>query len=358
MLFPLRQDYLGPFTGNALSTTLQKEITREFLIDSIEIILSGTITGAIATATPDGILNLLKRVTLNVTDGARTRNAVDVTGPALIQYAAKTSNIDALTAAQVTQPTNTGTGAFQISYNIPFRLPHLDDPESSMFMLPVNRYANNPLLTLYFGAQSDIDQNASPTFAISAGISVAILINRRQVNIDKWLIFDTELIEQNVAFPASGPNQIFELPTPGVYTGIMVRGFTGVAPSAANSYLVTTNGDYRIQVLGTVLRRIQPAFLQVQNDQAIGALQLGKAPTPNVNTAVGTTYFDFLDVSGGRTMGDFGSCLDVNGLPAAGARAQFIGDINGASGAHLNFFWHRVFGDVTGLKAAAKLTGG
>ena len=358
MLFPLRQDYIGPFTGNALGTQIQKEITREFLIDSIAIILSGTVTGAVATATPDGILNLLKRVTLNVTDGARTRNVVDVYGPSLIQYAAKTYNIDAQTAAVFNQPTATGTGAFQITYNIPFRLPHLDDPEASLFMLPVNRYANNPLLTLYFGNQTDIDQNASPTFAISGGITATILINRRQVNIDKWPIFDTELIEQNVAFPSSGANQIFEFPTPGVYTGILIRGFTGAAPSAANSYLVNTNGDYRISVLGTVLRRIQPVYLQALNDMAVGAIQLGKNPSPNVTTAVGTTYLDFLDVSGGRTMGDFGSALDANGLPAAGARVQFIGDINGTTGAHLNFMWHRVFGDVASLKAATKLQTG
>lgn len=354
MLFPLRQDYIGPFTGNALGAVIQKELTREFLIDSIYIVLSGTSTANIATGNPDGLLNLLKRVTLNVTDGARTRNVIDCTGPALIEYSAKTSNIDARTAA-VVNTTAFASGAFQITYPIYFRMPHLDDPEASMFMLPCNRYSNNPLLTLYIGAQSDVDQDAAPTFAIASGVSVKIIINRRQIGITNWPIFDTEIIEQNVAFPASGSNQLFELPTPGVYTGLLVRGFTGAAPNAAKSFLVNTNGDYRISVLGTVLRRIQPADLQSMNDFALGALQLGKSPIPNVPTTGGSTYFDFLDVSGGRTMGDLGSCLDANGLPATGARIQFIGDINGGTGAHLNFVWHRIFGDVSAMKAALKI---
>lgn len=354
MLFPLRQDYIGPFTSNPLGTVFQKEITREFLIDNIQIVLSGTSTANIATGNPDGLLNLLKRVTLNVTDGARTRNVVDCTGPALIEYAAKTFNIDAQTAA-VFNTTSFAAGAFQLTYVIPFRLPHIDDPEASMFMLPCNRYSNNPLLTLYLGSQSDVDQDASPTFAISGGVSIKVIINRRQIGVANWPIFDTELIEQNVAFPSSGSNQIFEFPTPGVYTGMLVRGFTGAAPNIAHSYLINTNGDYRISVLGTVLRRIQPADLQSMNDIAVGAVQLGKAPYPNVPTVGGSTYIDYLDVAGGRTMGDLGSCLDANGLPATGARVQFIGDINGGTGAHLNFFWHRIFGDVSAMKAALKL---
>lgn len=354
MLFPLRQDYIGPFTGNALGAIIQKEITREFLIDSIWVILSGTSTANIATGNPDGLLNLLKRVTLSVTDGARTRNVIDTTGPGLIEYAAKTANVDAQTAA-VLNTTSFAAGAFQLAYPLFFRLPHLDDPEASMFMLPVNRYSNNPLLTLYLGTQADVDQANSPTFAISGGVTVTIVINRRQIGVANWPIFDTEIIEQNVAFPASGSNQIFELPTPGVFTGLLVRGFSGVAPTQIHSYLVNTNGDYRISVLGTVLRRCQPTFLQAMSDSALGALQLGKAPLPNVPTVTGSTYFDFLDVSGGRTMGDLGSALDANGLPAAGARVQFIGDINGGTGAHLNFLWHRIFGDVSAMKAALKL---
>lgn len=362
MLFPLRQDYIGPFTGNALGSIIQKEITREFLVDSIWVVASGTTTGNIATGI-DGLQNLIKRITLTVTDGARTRNVVDCTGPALLEYAAKTANLDARTS-QVLNTTSFAAGAFQIAYPIFFRLPHLDDPEGSMFLLPTNRYANNPILTIYVANQSDVDQNASPTFAISGGVTLSIIINRRQLGIANWPIFDTEIIEQNVAFPASGANQIFELPTPGVYTGILIRGYTGAAPNITRSYLVTTNGDYRISVLGTILRRIQPTFLQIQNDAAIGPLQNNStsgtptAPLPNVPTVVGSTYFDFLDVSGGRTMGDLGSALDANNLPASGARVQFIGDVNGGTGAHLNFVWHRIFGDVTGMKAALKMAQG
>lgn len=360
MLFPLRTDYYGPFTGIKLGDTFQRELTREFLIDNIRIYIKGKTkvsTGGITTPARDGLLNILKRVTLNVTDGARTRNAVDLTGPGLMSLNMKVANIDAVTANTILISQTIGAAVdFALTYTIWFRPPHIDDPEASMFLLPVNRYSSNPLLTLYIGASSDIDQAASPTFDLDTGLlTVAIVVNRRQVGVASWPIYDTELIEQNVAYPNSGPNQVFELPTPGAFTGILIRGFNGAPPAQTASYLITANGDYRIQVLGTVLRRLQPVMIQTENDINIGAVQIGNAPYPNVPTTVGETFFDFLDVSQGRTVGDMGSVLDVNALPTAGARAQIIGDIAGGTGSHLNFLWHRIYGDLSPMKAALKL---
>lgn len=363
MFFPKRQDYLGPFTGIELGDIVQQEITREFLIDSIYIFVAGTVTastGAAATPNPDGINNILKRVTLQVTDGARTRNVVDCSGPGLLEYSQKVRNIEIPRNGWATTP---AAGAnFGVVYPIYFRHPQIADPQGCMTLLPCNRFSSNPLLTLYFGTQADIDQDASPTFDTSS-LQFYILINRRQVGIDNWPIFDTELIESSMTYPATQANALYELPTPGSYTGILCRGYAGVAPNIGRSYNVTANGDYKISVLGTVLRRAQPAFIQSENDIAGIPIWAGFDPIPDISgfnsadNVAGSTYFDFLNEQSCQSLGDFGSVLDTNGLIKTGARAQILVDVAGGAGVKINYLWHRIYGNLASMKSALKIAG-
>jgi hypothetical protein len=205
-----------------------------------------------------------------------------------------------------------------------------------------------------------MDQDASPTFSVSS-LQYYILINRRQVGIDNWPIFDTELVEATQPYPSTQANALFELPTPGSYTGILARGYTGVAPSIARSYNTTANGDYKLSVLGTVLRRAQPAFLQAENDIAGIPNWLGYTPIIDnlgfntANSALGSVYFDFLNEQSCQSLGDFGSVLDTNGLIKTGARAQILVDVAGGAGVQIKYLWHRIFGNLSGMKQALKL---
>lgn len=368
MLFPKRQDYLGPFTNVTLGQIIQKEITREFLIDSIEIVafVSVGATGGAATPNPDSLLNILKRITLNVTDGARTRNVIDCSGPGLIEYASKIRGLDLITSeAALLTAASTDNLEWRIKYPIFFGHPQMNDPERSMFVLPCNRFTTNPLLTLYFATQADIDQDASPTFVVD-DITFYIVINRLQIGVDNWPIFDTELVEQVVSYPASGSNQIFELPTPGSYTGILIRGYKGVAPTQTRDWNIIVNGDYRIAVLGTNLRRAQPFMIELENEQSKDSKGFyhdppAQAAQPfngdSVDGGFGCLYFDFLagDSGQGPCHADFGSLLDTNGLIKTGARAQIVGDIAGGTGVQNKYLWHRIFGDLSTLKAALKI---
>lgn len=364
MMFPLRQDYLGPFTANTLGSIVQREITREFLISSIFIVAQATLTDPAATDSVDGALNLIKRVTLNVTDGARTRNVVDCSGVGLIEYASKIKGIDQATA-MAAHSALADNDVLQVTYPIYFAHPQMQDPERSMFLLPCNRFTTNPLLTIYFGAQSDLDINAAPTLTITGGITYFVIINRFQVGVENWPIFDTELVEQTVSYPSSGANQIFELPTPGSYTAIMIRGYSGAATALTRNWNLIANGDYRLAVLGTNLRRVQGFMTELDNESTSNrwGQTLGEPFGANVNQAwtgsvggVGCLMFDFLSDFDGNSVihADFGSVLDTNGLIKTGARAQIIGDIAGGTGVQNKYLWHRIFGDLSSLKAALK----
>jgi hypothetical protein len=361
MLFPKRQDYLGPFSGVALGDIIQKEITREFLIDSIDIVCVVTVGTAMATPNPDGLMAILKRITLQVTDGARNRNVVDVSGPGLMEYNDRMGAVDNASMA-VAGGNPAAASVNQLTYHIPFRQLRMNDPEACYTLLPCNRYSSNPLLTLYFATQADIDQDASPDFALT-DLTFYIVINRRQVGIDKWPIFDTELIESTQTYPAVQSGALFELPTPGSFAQVLCRGYAGAAPTITRSFNVTANGDYKVQVLGTVLRRIQPTFLLSQNTQTrgnwfSGSVQLLPNGSGGGTDGTGSVMFDFMSEQDGPTLGDYGSILDTNALIKTGARAQILVDVNGGTGVQIKYLWNRIYGNLAGMKAALKLAGG
>lgn len=338
MLFPKRQDFIAPVTGIALGTTRTQELTREFMIESILIKLSFTQTAVMATANPDKLQNVLKRVTLNVADGARTRTPVDMSGPALLELARQwMGQMDRSTAAAVNTNTN---AAYVLYYPIFFSHPQLLDPIGSSLLLPVTRFNSNPVLTMYFATQADMDTNGTPTFAIAAGITVEVIVNRRQVNIKDWPTFDTELTEYSVNYASTGNAQRYELQTPGSYSGILMRGYTS---TTARGDISSANGEWKVDLLGTNIRRFKLPQLEAENDMSTG-----------VNTGsqlfTGSYYLDFLSDKTGEGVNDLGSVLDTNVLVASGARAGITGDITGGAGVQMKYCTHRIFGDLSALK--------
>lgn len=347
MLFQKRQDYSATQSGLVLGQTITFPITREFHVESIELFVNFTPSAAMATPNADYIQNLVQRVQLTISDGARTRNVVDVTGTGLLEYAMQVgSGLDRNTQANI--GTNPNAGAKLLVYPIYCAHPQLDDPVGSTFLLPFPRYNTNPTLTVQFSTQGQMDVNATPTFALSA-LSAYIVVKRRQVNRANWPTLDWELAEVSAAYPNTGNSQLYELQIPGSYTGIMMRDYQGLG---TRGFIETTGGQNSLQLLGTVIRRFQMSQIQAENDRT---LDLYPATWNNIT---GTGYLDFISDKTGESSPDLGSVLDANILAASGARLQLLQDITGGTNYSRRYLTHRVFGNLTALKFGGGGTSG
>lgn len=332
--FKLRRDFLAPETGKALGATIVKPITRDFYIDAIWVFLTFTSTGAIATATADGLLNLLKRVTLQISDGSENRNCVDMSGRALIELAAMYTG--ALERNNALALGATAATSYTIAYPIFCNLPQLSDPIGSRLLLPAPGFNADPVLTLYLASQADIDSNASPTFAISGGVTVDVLVQKREVPAG-YKTWSWELMESTKSFPSTLAAQRTELQIPGAYTMLMLRTYTS---ATARGDISISGGEFRLQLLGNVQHRFKPSQLQAINDHSF---------FPNTYTKYFTGLYalDFLSDYPGNTVYDLAGLLETNPLKDTGARLELIQDITGGAAVTQNIVSHRIFGDLS-----------
>lgn len=336
MLFQKRQDVSNPKTGNALGSSLNFEVSREFHIESIILQLSGTITAGAATMNTDGLAKLLKNVNVEVADGVTTRQPVNGSGSMLLENAVQQiGSLDADTAAALA--ITTGTGAFSINYPIFFAPPQIKDPTRSLFLLPAPRYTSNIQVNIDIASQAEIDTNGSATFAASAGITARLVINRRVVSVPRFPTFDTELKESLHEFSSSASNQSMELDVPGSYLGLLLRSY--VKTTGARGDITLSNGYFRLEALGQVLRRARLADWAVENDF-----------TAYNDRFTGSYYMDFLTDTNGAAVDELSSVLDANIYASTGAKLNLIGDIDGGTSAKIYVVSHRVFGDLRQLK--------
>jgi hypothetical protein len=339
MLFQKRQDFSPTQSSLTLGSTIQFSITREFHVEGIDIVVVATPSAAAATAQADALQGIVSRVQLQISDGARTRNVVDVTGTGLMDYAREVmGGLDRDSATNY--GTNPSSGAKTLVYPIYCSHPQLDDPVGSTFLLPFPRYNANPVLSVTFATQAAMDSNATPTFAVSA-LTCYIVVKRRQVNKANWPTLDWELAEISQSYPTTGNSQLYELQIPGSYTGILLRDYSSLTSHAT---IETSGGENKLQLLGTVIRRFKVLDLQQENDRSV---ELYPATW---NNTTGVYYMDFISDKSGESSPDLGSVLDANILAASGARLQLLQDITGGTNVKRNYLTHRVFGNLSALK--------
>lgn len=342
MLFQKRTDFTPTQSGLALGQTIQFQLTREFHVEALWLKVVVTPSAAMATANADALQNIVQRVQLQISDGARTRNVVDVSGAALLDFAYETAGgFDRNTSTNF--GTNPSSGAKTLFYPIYCSHPQVEDPIGSVFLLPFPRYNTNPVLQVQFSTQAQMDTNATPTFAVSA-MTASVVIMRRQVNRPNWPTVDWELAEITQSYPTTGNSQLYELQIPGSYTGILLRDYTDLNTRA---FIETSGGENKLQLLGTVLRRFQCLSVQAENDVSANLFPA------TWNNPAGNAYLDFISDKTGETSGDLGSVLDANILAASGARLQLLQDITGGTNVKRSYVTHRVFGNLTALKIGA-----
>lgn len=353
MLWPLRQDFLTEKTVT-LGQPLSWEITREFPIDSIIIAARINTSTANTSWLTDAPWNLLKRITLNISDGARTRNVVDISGIGLIEYGRQVNGgLDHLQTKYrggSTTYMTLGDATF-LNYPIFCALPNVADPVSSTLCLPAPRYNANPVLTI------------TPTAAITdlgatlaATVSIMPIVLRREVKDPKWTYYDWELNEQQFTMPTTGFNMM-EMQVPGSYTMIGLRGYTSAGARTDPTFVTNAAaasivfGETKLQVLNSVIRRFTWPQMFFQNSLSICTPWDGPlAPLADGPDAPATSvWMDFLSDRSGETVPDFGSVFDVNPLMATGARAQLVLQ-NGQANSYVQCVTHRIFGILDAAK--------
>lgn len=393
-LFAKRQDYIPPVASPTAGSSVRVELTREFAIEAIYIRTNFTLSAGTASTLPgtagDGIAGIIKKVNLTVSDGSRTRNVVDSSGSGLIEYGRqltgsmdKATSSSFLASAAPAAPAIVLAGTYQVTTPIYFAHPQIDDPVGSITLLPAPRFSSNPILNITFASALDMSCVASGGTGLSLAINwYDVVIVRRQVNIPNWSYYDTELIETSTPTYSTGNNQLYELPTPGSYTGILLRGYNSTLSSAvavkSNITLPTATfstglstgysyanvntstveaGEVKLQMLGTVLRRFKPSHVELENDYTTGLVQNTIAQNtysqiPS-NIAGYNYYMDFLTDKNGSTTGDLGSVLDSNVLLATGNRIQLLTDVN-IGAASWKVLSHRIYGDLSPFKLGLK----
>jgi hypothetical protein len=342
MLFTKRQDFT-PAQAFALGDQVTFELTREFHIAEIFVELSFTIASGedMATAAADGITGLLARAQVSVSDGAQNRNVVDVSGQGLLERELNT--VGTLDVATMTQfRANPDDQAVILRYPIRFLLAQLPDPIASVFLLPAPRFNSNPVVTLTFATQSQLDTHATPTLALTTP-TVRLVVNRRQVNRSQFPTYNTELSEISTPFPTTGNSQLTELQIPGSYTAVLLRDYASLTSRA---FIETAGGENRIQLLGTVVRRFRCADVLAENQRSM----VNYIGTGVPNNIAGAANLDFLADKSGTVGPDLGSVLDGNILQATGARVQLLQDITGGANIRRSIVTHRVYGNLSQLK--------
>lgn len=339
MLFQKRTDF-SPSKTVTLGSTVQFEITREFHIERITLVVKFDYTQA-GTKVADGVWNLVNKLQLQISDGARTRNVVDISGPGLLEYDWNIMGGLDRDTATLNQANTSGTGK-TLYYPIYCAHPQLDDPVGSTFLLPAPRYNSNPVLSVLFSTQAQMDINATLAFAL-ANATCYLIVDRRQVNRANWPTLDWELAEVTTPYASTGASQLYELQIPGSYTAILMRDYT--ATNSARAWLGTTGstvGENKLQLLGTVIRRFHMEDVLAEND---ASSRLYPATWTNPGNHA---FLDFISDKTGESSPDLGSVLDANILAASGARLQLLQDINTAG--VRKYVTHRVFGNLSSLK--------
>jgi hypothetical protein len=352
MLFPLRQQILPPVTGIPLGGSAQFAITRDFFLDSLIVEVTGVITTGAATAGPDGMLGIVRNLQLAISDGSSNRNQTSVSGVSAVQKGfLTTGSIDQGTLN--TQLIGMAANATQFLLRFPlfFKHPQLSDPVGSAFMLPLPRYNTNPVLTVTFANQAQLDQNAAPTFAIAAGLTCRLILNKRQVDNIQFPTLESEFIESTVAYTQNATNQLFELQVPGSYFLFGLRGYVGAVASSAWADPTIAGGQLQLQLLGNTLRQSRFSDLAYMNQLSTQDNWSAVATRNAVfGLFAGMAAYNFLHDGFGLEVGEVGSALNSNVLAGSGSRVQLLQDIAGAANLSIAYFWDRIFGDLSPLQ--------
>jgi hypothetical protein len=380
MMFEQKQNpfypaVLAPGTTALLGSQVRVSFDRTWPIEEIHFYVDVTCgaTGPTLSGV-DNVMGIVKRFQLNIDDGVQRRTVVDASGIGMLEYVSQVAgNLDSATleVIRLAQGSSIANNQkFRICYRIPLVNPMIGEPLRSQMLLPVNNYAQDPVLLVDF--ESSANMCSAGSFSVVAAHYVLI---RREVSEgfnDKLLAIEKaggigyvpfDLLENPFSVPLSSAAQIrIPIPTPGMYQNLLFRQYLGGATVTRDVIDQTTTlgseTEWRLES-GNVPKRLwRWKHLQTMNQwsRPLNVLSQTSSPAIGGSVASGTSYqpassvmIDFLsDGLTGDTATELGSLLDCN-LPAkAGLKMEVIGTpASVATNASVIYVMgHRLFGDL------------
>lgn len=340
--FDARPDNMPVVSSVALNTSAAIKIKRDFAIERIDLRVFGTITGAIATATADGLLGILKTVQLTVNlpgSGNQARNydvLPSVSGRGLLEFFYRMGgNLDISTW---TAKDKTTTGAFEIVYPIYFAPPRTNDPIASLFALPAPLALQDIQLNLQFAAQADVDSNVSPTFAISAGLSYQVLVQGRNIPLTDSkgnIVFNTlqhSIVETPLIYTAAQPKAEFDFPNQTSFAAMLLRCYTS---ATARGDVSISGGGVSLETPQITLRRQTLRQIEIGNDRGAARQDVyfaGAYLMPMIRDREDTPL----------TWDPNQMISTINPGVVAAPQLKLKTDVNGGSGVQIKYMYWRV----------------
>lgn len=359
MMLKQRLTYLAPanLTGlTAGGSTVKVALDRTWPLEEILIIADIVTAGTTGTVTADGLAAFLSKAMLEINDGRNPRTVVNFSGPGLLEYAQQVgAGMDPATLG-ISGTLATGK-TYRLCYRIPLVHPMITEPLRTRMLLDVNNHPQDPILTLQFGAITDMSATGTMT---TANVEVVLVkrempkaLNDAILSAGGYIPFD--LVESSFTLPTgSTAEQRLPVPTPGQYAGLLVRTYKG--GSALTRDEITGNARFRLESGGVTLREWKPKHLYILNSlsrplNAYNSINFGQ-PAAASNTYYsepGSTFLDFLS-DGIDSANELGSLLDCNLPVSQGLKMELVlSSITSVStsGSVVYFGGHRYFGDLS-----------
>jgi len=338
-----------------LGTSVSVPIDRTWPLEEIRVQLYVTTGGTIPTVTNlvDASLNYVKRITLETNDGVQPRKVVDYSGVGLIESALQLAgNVDRMTAEcrRLIQTSST----YRITYRVPLVHPAIYGPLRTQMLCPVHLHPQDPKLTIDFNPAASCYSANAPSV-----IGADVLLCRREITkavndavLANGGFIPMDLVESSYTFPLTGAEYRFQIPTPGVYANLLMRGYLGGANVTRDDVHVTTVGSegvVRIESGGTVISEWKNHQLRsINEDSQSGDFDNPAGTTMAIARWPGQWNLDFL-TDGIVDADELGSCLDCNLPAASGLKMELIGTTAtvATNASTLYVGGYRFFGDLS-----------
>lgn len=336
-------DTLPSQTG-ALGATLRFPLPRDFPREGFIIKLNAVVATTAATLAAERAAGLINRVRLTANDGGQQRVLVDCDGLAILERAIGYGQLlDNDTAVAIGGTLAAAT--YNISFPLYFAPPVLGTPVKDAFLQNFPRFNSDPVLEIVLATQAQIDTNATPTFALTGSITVTVIELKRQVAIPNWTFWNTEFMQQEVAFASTVTDYRYQIPVPGYHLMTLMRPYSSV--SALSSAIVT--GNVRFQVLNTIL--LNAAFDDVTriNKRSVpaGAHAAAADLLAESLLTVNRAQLDFISTTQEEGIQNLDTLLDTNPFTQLGTGPEFRLNVTGDSDNKIVFLHERIFADIS-----------
>lgn len=281
--------------ANFPAQTKRLTIPRTGPIEAIFIIAQVTLNALMTDFVTFGLLNMLKRVTLNVNDGSGAYDAVYCSGPGLVVLADQEGiSLDRATQSAMLQSLagiqTLGTGPqiptgsiFRICWPIWCPHPALGEWLRLRSMIPAHRHVQDPVLTMDFAPAAEISGVANPFSA--ANLEIIVIRRDLPKALDDQIAGDGGYIRWDIReTPTDIPTgtnaeKRFPIPGPGEYpsiAGFMYKGYTGGGNESLLSDLsanitVGTETLWRLEAAQNSIRQWRMKGRQIYNDMSRGS---------------------------------------------------------------------------------------